>query len=89
VAESDLTQKVEAVADDNLPDRFFSPTPRGALKDKAIHMFYGMMGWDRETGLPTPEKLQTLGIGWVDEHIAHLRDEEPPRVCTTHPRRGV
>jgi aldehyde:ferredoxin oxidoreductase len=85
-------------ADDSLPNRFFSPTPRGALKDKAIdpeafdkaiHMFYGMMGWDSETGLPTPEKLQTLGIGWVDEHIAHLRDQETPRVCSSHPPRGV
>jgi hypothetical protein len=52
-------------------------------------MFYGMMGWDRETGLPTSEKLQALGIGWVDEHIAHLRPKEPARVCSSHPRRGV
>jgi aldehyde:ferredoxin oxidoreductase len=68
-------------ADDTLPKRFFSPTPRGPLKnmpidheafDKAVHMLYRMMGWDTETGLPTTEKLQSLGIGWVDEHISSL-----------------
>tara|TARA_B100000315_G_C14005425_1_gene332077 strand:- start:7 stop:486 length:480 start_codon:yes stop_codon:yes gene_type:complete len=64
-------------ADDSLPKRFFSPTPRGALSataidpeemDRAIHTFYGMMGWDPETGVPTEEKLQELGIGWVAAH---------------------
>jgi aldehyde:ferredoxin oxidoreductase len=64
-------------ADDTLPKRFFSPTPRGALSataidpeemDRAIHTFYGMMGWDPETGVPTEEKLQELGIGWVAAH---------------------
>ena len=66
-------------ADDNLPRRFFSPTPRGALKDtaidpdamnRAIHMFYGMMGWDPETGVPTQEKLEELGIGWVRQAVS-------------------
>ncbi len=61
-------------ADDQLPDRFFKPTPRGALKDtaidpdemrNAIHTFYGMMGWDPETGVPTSEKLEELGISWA------------------------
>jgi aldehyde:ferredoxin oxidoreductase len=61
-------------ADDQLANRFFKPTPRGALKDtaidpeamqQAIHTFCTMMGWDAETGTPTPEKLQELGIGWA------------------------
>jgi aldehyde:ferredoxin oxidoreductase len=61
-------------ADDTLPKRFFSPTPRGALKntaidpeemDRAVHTFYRLMGWDPETGVPTEEKLQELGIGWA------------------------
>ncbi|MFC1935161.1 aldehyde ferredoxin oxidoreductase family protein [Chloroflexota bacterium] len=65
-------------ADDQLPKRFFSPTPRGALKDtaldpdvmnRAIHSFYSMMGWDRDTGVPTQEKLAELGIGWVAAHV--------------------
>ena len=44
-------------ADDALPKRFFSPTPRGALAStaldpeslgEAVHGFYRMMGWDGE-----------------------------------------
>ncbi|MEO8653517.1 MAG: aldehyde ferredoxin oxidoreductase C-terminal domain-containing protein, partial [Ramlibacter sp.] len=61
-------------ADDHLPRRFFSPAPRGALKDKAIdpeamaratRTFYVLMGWDPATGVPMPEKLEELGIGWA------------------------
>ena len=66
-------------ADDQLPKRFFSPTPRGALKEtaidpaamhKAIHTFYRMMGWNDQTGVPTAEKMQELGIGWAVESLA-------------------
>ncbi|MBI4311552.1 MAG: aldehyde ferredoxin oxidoreductase family protein [Chloroflexi bacterium] len=66
-------------ADDHLPKRFFEPTPRGALKntpinpeamEQAIHTFYGMMGWDAETGVPTQEKLAELGISWVGQQMA-------------------
>ncbi len=65
-------------ADDTLPKRFFSPTPRGALANtainrdamtRAIHTFYGMMGWDPVTGVPTQEKLDELGIGWAGSHL--------------------
>jgi len=61
-------------SDDQLPKRFFSPTPRGALKDAAIdpeamkrakRTFYTLMGWDPVTGVPTREKLEELGIGWA------------------------
>ncbi len=61
-------------ADDQLPQRFFSPTPRGALKGtaidpeamhRAIRTFYTLMGWNPITGVPTQEKLEELGIGWV------------------------
>ena len=61
-------------ADDQLPKRFFSPTPRGALKGTAIdpqamnrakRTFYILMGWDPITGVPTQEKLEELGIGWT------------------------
>ncbi len=69
-------------ADDTLPKRFFSPTPRGGLKntpidpeafDGAVHTFYRMMGWDSETGLPSNEKLAELGIDWVESEISSLR----------------
>jgi len=65
-------------ADDTLPKRMFKPTQRGALKDggvdpakmrDAIRMFYGVMGWDEETGIPTRAKLGELAIGWAAESI--------------------
>ncbi len=63
---------------DVLPNRLFGPTPTGGLKnggvdrekmDEAIHNFYAMMGWDPETGVPTPIKLAELDISWAQEHI--------------------
>ncbi|NQU97090.1 MAG: hypothetical protein HQ548_05545, partial [Chloroflexi bacterium] len=32
-------------------------------------MFYGVMGWDEETGIPTRAKLGELGVSWAAEHI--------------------
>ena len=61
-------------ADDQLPKRFFSTTPRGALKGTAIdaeamnrakRTFYALMGWDPITGVPTQEKLEQLCIAWA------------------------
>lgn len=66
------------VEDDRLAERSYVPTTDGALADggidpgelrEAIHTYYGMMGWDRETGVPTVEKLQELGVGWAVEHL--------------------
>lgn len=57
--------------DDRLPDRFFQPKTSGALSDKhynaalldkAKSYYYTLMGWDAKTGVPTPEKMQELGI---------------------------
>jgi aldehyde:ferredoxin oxidoreductase len=56
--------------DDRLPERFFQPTPDGALQDKALDFeemesarryYYDLMGWD-EKGLPKLDKLEELGI---------------------------
>jgi aldehyde:ferredoxin oxidoreductase len=56
--------------DDKLPERFFQPTPDGALKDKALNReemeaakryYYDLMGWDAD-GVPKAEKLEELGI---------------------------
>ena len=56
--------------DDKLPSRFFEPTRYGALVDtaldpgnmeKAKRYYYSLMGWD-SNGIPTPEKLEELGI---------------------------
>jgi len=65
--------------DDRLPQRFFSPPRAGALKEVAIdptkmeqakHFYYKLMGWEASSGLPTFEKLQELGIGWVADKLA-------------------
>jgi aldehyde:ferredoxin oxidoreductase len=58
-------------ADDALPQRFFQPKTNGALADKPLNpakfeqaksYYYTLMGWDAHTGIPTPEKLEELGI---------------------------
>jgi aldehyde:ferredoxin oxidoreductase len=57
--------------DDRLPERFFQPTTDGAmaatsldpgLMDSAKRYYYSLMGWDRETGLPTKERIEELGL---------------------------
>jgi aldehyde:ferredoxin oxidoreductase len=64
-------------ADDDLPERLFDTPvgPRGGpyhtlSRDefkRALSIYYGMMGWDKETGVPMPEKLVELGIEWAGE----------------------
>jgi len=64
------------VKDDWLPDRFFHPHDVGALSKTAVdpeqfrrarRTYYVMNGWNEETGAPTREKLEELGVGWVAE----------------------
>jgi len=64
--------------DDRLSERSYGPTTSGPLADGgidredlevAIHTYYAMMGWNRETGVPFPEKLQELGVPWAVEHL--------------------
>jgi aldehyde:ferredoxin oxidoreductase len=60
--------------DDRLPERFFQPQTSGPLSktaldkdefDKAKRLYYGMMGWDPDTGIPTRAKLEELDIAWA------------------------
>ena len=60
--------------DDSLPDRVFDPLPEGPLEgsrlkrdemDDAVHLYYGMMGWDEETGVPSRARLYELDIPWA------------------------
>lgn len=58
--------------DDSLPERFLkeeAPDGRGQGQtvdlDKALDSYYDSMGWDIETGIPTPEKLEELGLDWM------------------------
>jgi aldehyde:ferredoxin oxidoreductase len=57
--------------DDRLPKRFFGPKTDGQLSktsldpaamEKAKKYYYTLMGWDPDTGVPLPEKLEELGI---------------------------
>ncbi|MFQ6112375.1 MAG: aldehyde ferredoxin oxidoreductase C-terminal domain-containing protein, partial [Nitrospinota bacterium] len=61
--------------DDHLPRRFFTPFTSGPLEGVALDkekleqakgVYFRMMGWDEE-GVPTPGKLEELGIGEVGE----------------------
>jgi aldehyde:ferredoxin oxidoreductase len=65
-------------ADDKLALRSYQPTTSGALAnggldpeelDEAVHTYYGMMGWDPETGIPTRGKLQELDIAWAEAYL--------------------
>jgi aldehyde:ferredoxin oxidoreductase len=35
--------------------------------EAALSLYYEMMGWDPETGVPRAAKLHELGIAWVAE----------------------
>ena len=55
--------------DDSLPERFLKePLPDGASKGQVVNLdfmldeYYELRGWQRETGYPTREKLEELGI---------------------------
>ena len=61
-------------ADDMLPRRMFSPLEGGALTgaacsrddfERALDELYRLKGWDIKSGLPTPEKLRSLGLGYL------------------------
>jgi len=64
--------------DDRLPDKFFQPLAGGgptagtALDrqefENALDLYYRYMGWTPD-GLPTPFKLDELGISWAKEFL--------------------
>lgn len=60
--------------DDILPDRLYEPMPDGPSKGlhvdrelfpQMLGQYYGVMGWDPETGNPVPGKLMELGLEWA------------------------
>jgi aldehyde:ferredoxin oxidoreductase len=60
---------------DKLPDKLFEKPLAGGPTDgmkldraeyaEAIEEYYRQVGWDPETGNPTPGKLKDLGLDWV------------------------
>lgn len=64
--------------DDWLPPRFFNPTTSGPLSKipvipkklrNAIQIYYEMMNWNRETGVPTETTLKQLDLSWAIDHL--------------------
>jgi aldehyde:ferredoxin oxidoreductase len=60
---------------DKLPIRFFQPKTDGAVAEKRLdpdkmekakRYYYTIMGWDVNTGIPLPEKMEELGITPAD-----------------------
>jgi aldehyde:ferredoxin oxidoreductase len=66
--------------DDNLPRRFFKPFLKGEERKAepldedafqwAKRRYYGIMGWDEKTGIPTSESLERLDISWAADHLS-------------------
>ena len=65
------------IKDDRLPERLFDPKPDGAHAgehifaeddfNKAVRLYYDMIGCDPDSGRPRRGKLLELGLDWVDE----------------------
>jgi aldehyde:ferredoxin oxidoreductase len=53
------------------PYRYIIGAPIGEVPDFSgmLETYYQERGWDAETGFPTPEKLNDLGLGWAVEDI--------------------
>ncbi len=60
--------------DDVLPERLYAPIPDGPSKGlhvdrelfpQMLNQYYGVMGWDLETGNPSQGKLMELGLEWA------------------------
>jgi len=61
-------------SDDRLPARLFCPLEGGILAgvsiskvdfEQALTELYRLKGWDPTSGAPTPEKLQSLELGYL------------------------
>lgn len=60
---------------DVIPEKLFTPLKGGVSGgwkldktevEAAIDKYYEYCGWDVATGIPTKEKLEELGLGWVE-----------------------
>jgi aldehyde:ferredoxin oxidoreductase len=63
-----------SVEDDRLAERSHQPTTSGALADagidreelrQAVRTYYGVMGWDEDSGVPLSGKLHELDVSWA------------------------
>ncbi len=75
--------------DDSLPKRFLTePIPDGPSKgmvitpemlEKMKDEYYQMRGWDRETGIPTPQQLLKLDLPDIAEDMKKILGQEKER----------
>jgi aldehyde:ferredoxin oxidoreductase len=65
-------------ADDQLPPRMAEPLDGGPTGGAQVDMedwgrdralYYAMMGWNPETGIPSEAKLHELELGWLVEEL--------------------
>jgi len=63
---------------DTHPQRYFKPMPLGRYKgskielkefDQILNEYYDLHGWDRETGIPKKETLQSLQLDFTIDDI--------------------
>jgi aldehyde:ferredoxin oxidoreductase len=40
--------------------------------DRAVSLYYGMMGWDPQSGVPTEAKLHELDVAWIGEQLPRV-----------------
>jgi len=61
-------------AEDALPKKAFLPIYYGEGEvaqiskdafEKGLDQYYTLAGWDKETGIPTPETVKRLGLDWI------------------------
>ncbi|MDH5362055.1 MAG: hypothetical protein OEW84_01920 [Aigarchaeota archaeon] len=45
--------------------------------DNAITLYYAMMGWNPQTGVPTRAKLEELGLGWLARYVKKAQNTDP------------
>jgi aldehyde:ferredoxin oxidoreductase len=74
---------------DTLPKRFLTePIPEGpskgmviseAMLEKMKDEYYEVRGWDKKTGIPTPERLITLDLPDIAEDMKHIVLKEKRR----------
>lgn len=72
-AREGLTRK-----DDRLPNRLMEPLPDGTfagkpftqeMLDSMLDNYYELRGWDKNTGVPTRTKLETIGLKFVADEL--------------------
>jgi aldehyde:ferredoxin oxidoreductase len=73
-------------SDDKVPRRFMKAFEEGPIAGEALapemferllRRYYELMGWDRETGYPLPERLETLGLSELLADIPFIYKEVP------------